>query len=79
MVSKQIIYFFFIHVNYITGGIKHSSSLHVCVQGIPQKVGVVSLDPPDFRGEEVYRIQFTLLNTEQKIVDGFTHRSVWTL
>jgi hypothetical protein len=37
-------------------------------------VGVVSLDPPDFRGEEVYRIQFTLLNTEQKIVDGFTHR-----
>jgi len=46
------------------------------VQGIPQKVSVASLDPPDFRGQDVYRIQFTLLNTEEKIVDGFIHRSV---
>ena len=33
-----------------------------------------SLDPPDFRGEEVYRLEFTLLDKEQKIRDGFTHR-----
>ena len=33
-----------------------------------------ALDPPDFRGQEVYRIQFTLLGTEEKITDGFVHR-----
>jgi hypothetical protein len=37
-------------------------------------VGVRSLDPPDFRGEEVYRIQFTLLDKDQKTTEGFIHR-----
>ena len=32
-----------------------------------------SLDPPDFRGEEVYRLEFTLLDKDGYI-HGFTHR-----
>jgi hypothetical protein len=39
-------------------------------------VVVSSLDPPDFRGEEVYRIEFTLLDKEEKTMDGFIHRLV---
>ena len=36
---------------------------------------VVSLDPPDYRGEESYRLEFSLQTEKDKSQEGFVHRS----
>jgi ubiquinone/menaquinone biosynthesis C-methylase UbiE len=45
-------------------------------EGEPLGVSVVSLDPPDFRGEEVYRINFDLLVESGEVELGMIHRSL---
>merc|ERR1712106_716116 len=44
-------------------------------EGLPTFVAVESLDPPDFRGEEVYRVQFSLDAEVEMPTEGFIHRS----
>lgn len=46
------------------------------LEGDPIEMFVTSLDPPDFRGESVYKIEFSL-NTKSGISKGMIHRS-WT-
>ena len=44
-------------------------------EGNPTLASVVSLDPPDFRGQDVYRIEFNLNAKAGMPQDGFVHRS----
>jgi len=44
-------------------------------EGQPTAVNVASLDAPDFRGEDVYRIEFNLEARAEMPQDGFIHRS----
>jgi len=44
-------------------------------EGEPQSMSVVRLDPPDFRGSEVYRIEFELLTEAGTREQGMIHRS----
>ena len=44
-------------------------------EGHPTSALVASLDPPDYRGEDVYRIQFNLDAEPEMPQDGFVHRS----
>lgn len=45
-------------------------------EGSPTVARVVTLDPPDFRGEDVFRIQFNLeVEREGQPTEGFIHRS----
>lgn len=39
-------------------------------------MGVVSLDPPDFRGQEVFKIEFDLQTKEDGVKVGMIHRSI---
>ena len=43
--------------------------------GLPTASRVVSLDPPDYRGEESYRIDFTLDTEPDRPQQGFVHRT----
>ena len=43
-------------------------------EGTATVASVVSLDPPDFRGEDVFRIQFNLNAKADMPQDGFIHR-----
>jgi len=45
-------------------------------EGIPNTVAVTTLDPPDFRGEEVFRIEFNLEAKADMPESGFIHRSL---
>ena len=44
-------------------------------EGTPTAVSVVSLDPPDYRGEESFRIEFALDAAEGMPKEGFVHRT----
>merc|ERR1711872_894828 len=44
-------------------------------EGNPTLASVVSLDPPDFLGQDVYRIEFNLNAKAGMPQDGFVHRS----
>ena len=44
-------------------------------KGTPVSVSVVSLDPPDYRGEESYRIEFLLQAEKDMPNEGFVHRT----
>ena len=44
-------------------------------EGQPTFAAVATLDPPDFRGEDVYRIEFNLDAKVEMPQDGFIHRS----
>jgi len=44
-------------------------------EGTATVASVVSLDPPDFRGEDVFRIEFNLNAKAGMPQDGFVHRS----
>merc|ERR1712012_1489265 len=44
-------------------------------KGTPVSVSVVSLDPPDYRGEESYRIEFSLQAEKDMPNEGFVHRT----
>jgi len=44
-------------------------------EGQPTFAAVASLDPPDFRGDEVYRIEFSLDARVEMPQQGFIHRS----
>jgi len=44
-------------------------------EGEPLGLSVVSLDPPDFRGEDVYRLEFDLQTKSGNVEGGFIHRS----
>ena len=44
-------------------------------KGTPISVAVVTLDPPDYRGEESYRIQFSLEAEKDMPQEGFVHRT----
>ena len=44
-------------------------------EGQPTFVNIKSLDPPDFRGDEVYRIEFNLDAKSDMPQEGFIHRS----
>jgi len=44
-------------------------------EGQPTFAAVATLDPPDFRGEDVYRIEFNLDAKVEMPKDGFIHRS----
>ena len=44
-------------------------------EGTATLAKVVSLDPPDFRGQDVYRIEFNLNAKAGMPQDGFIHRS----
>jgi len=44
-------------------------------EGTPEFVGVAGLDPPDYRGEEAYRLEFTLIAERNMPHQGFVHRS----
>jgi len=44
-------------------------------EGMPTGANVVSLEPPDFRGQEVYRIEFQLEAKSDMPQAGFIHRS----
>ena len=47
--------------------------------GAPVTMGVAALDPPDFTGKEVYRIEFTLESEDDNgkfYPQGFIHRFV---
>ncbi|CAL4089708.1 unnamed protein product [Meganyctiphanes norvegica] len=46
------------------------------LEGDPVEMFVTSLDPPDFRGEVLYKVEFTL-NSKAGIINGMIHRS-WT-
>ena len=43
-------------------------------EGTATLASVVSLDPPDFRGQDVYRIEFNLNAKAGMPQDGFVHR-----
>ena len=43
-------------------------------EGTATVASVVSLDPPDFRGEDVYKIEFNLNAKAGMPQDGFVHR-----
>ena len=48
-------------------------------QGSPITMGVSALDPPDFTGKPVYRIEFTLESKDENgkfYPNGFIHRLV---
>jgi len=45
------------------------------LEGEPLGMSLVSLDPPDFRGEDVYRIEFDLLTKSGSTQQGMIHRS----
>jgi len=44
-------------------------------EGQPTFAAVATLDPPDFRGDDVYRIEFNLDAKVEMPQDGFIHRS----
>ena len=44
-------------------------------EGLPTLASVVALDPPDFRGEDMYRIEFSLDARTEMPQQGFVHRS----
>ena len=52
-----------------------ASYLPPTYKGTPVSVGVVSLDPPDYRGEESYRIEFSLQAEKDMPQEGLVHRS----
>merc|ERR1711936_607574 len=52
-----------------------SSYLPPYYSGLPTSSRVVSLDPPDYRGEESYRIDFTLEPRDDSPSQGFVHRT----
>jgi len=44
-------------------------------EGIPTLMGVSGIDPPDYRGEESYRVEFNLLPSKAGMPEeGFVHR-----
>jgi ubiquinone/menaquinone biosynthesis C-methylase UbiE len=53
----------------------YSSYIPPYYEGTPTHATVVTLDPPDFTGQEVYRIEFSLDARENMPQDGFIHRS----
>ena len=52
-----------------------STYIPPCYSGRPTTSRVVSLDPPDYRGEESYRIDFTLEAEQDSPQQGFVHRT----
>jgi len=44
-------------------------------EGIPTTVGVSSLEPPDYRGEETYKVDFNLEAKSEFPDTGFVHRT----
>merc|ERR1712002_957115 len=52
-----------------------SSYIPPYYEGSPRTVALVSLDPPDFRGSPVYRIEFTLNAKSSMPQEGFIHRN----
>lgn len=44
-------------------------------EGDPLAMSVVALDPPDFRGQEVYRMEFDLMTKAGNVEGGMIHRS----
>jgi len=52
-----------------------SSYIPPYYEGSPTAASVVSLDPPDYRGEESYRIEFSLAAEEDMPQEGFVHRT----
>ena len=52
-----------------------SSYLPPYYEGTPTFTTVASLDPPDFRGEESYRIEFQLDAEAGMPQEGFVHRT----
>jgi len=52
-----------------------SSYIPPYYSGQPTTSRVVSLDPPDYRGEQSYRIDFTLEPQEESPSQGFVHRT----
>jgi len=60
----------------LTGlGVVTSSYIPPYYSGHPTSSRVVSLDPPDYRGEQSYRIDFTLDPREESPSQGFVHRT----
>jgi len=53
----------------------HSSYVPPYYEGVPTSWRVATLDPPDFRGESVYRIEFQLEANETMPSEGFIHRN----
>merc|ERR1712198_191567 len=45
------------------------------LEGEPLAMKAVSLDPPDFRGQEVFRVEFDLRTPAGDVVVGMIHRS----
>jgi len=52
-----------------------SSYIPPYYEGSPRTVSLVGLDPPDFRGDPVYRIEFTLNAKSSMPQEGFIHRN----
>jgi len=55
--------------------IAYSSYIPPYYEGQPTFARVASLDPPDFRGDDVYRIEFNLDAKSDMPQEGFIHRS----
>ena len=52
-----------------------SSYIPPYYEGLPTSLGVSSIDPPDYRGKESYRVQFSLQPSKAGLPeDGFVHR-----
>lgn len=56
-------------------GLVSTTYLPPFYSGVPTSSHVVSLDPPDYRGEESYRIDFTLEAEDHLPHEGFVHRT----
>merc|ERR1711881_714919 len=62
-------------ISYLFLSVASSTYIPPYYEGIPADMSVVSLDPPDFTGEPVYRIEFLLETSSGSSQSGFIHRS----
>merc|ERR1711881_263716 len=62
-------------ISYLFLSVASSTYIPPYYEGIPTDMSVVSLDPPDFTGEPVYRIEFLLETSSGSSQSGFIHRS----
>merc|ERR1719219_1320778 len=62
-------------ISYLFLSLSSSTYIPPYYEGTPADMSVVSLNPPDFTGEPVYRIQFSLETRSGSSQSGFIHRS----
>merc|ERR1712121_389414 len=65
----------FIELSLLVSTVSCSSYIPPYYEGQPTFATVVSLDPPDFRGDEVFKIDFSLDAKIEMPQEGFIHRS----